>query len=309
MKVLSFDIGIKNLAWCLTDCQPISSSISGECCWRILDWGVWDLRIDIKDEIFYPELCTAKTASGKICGRVPLFSDISGNSCIGAYCKTHATRCDTANTSDDIKKIPKLGITQLRELAEKMLISHTGLRKTELVSNIISKLKERYLFRIPTLKPSKTMSLDDIHDRILQRLTDIQCSADKILIENQPVKINATMKSVQMILWTTLRTRMLELNPDIKPNLSFINANKKLMVSPTFLTESPLSYKILSNTEAQESARDRTYSQRKDESVSRVKSILENTNQIEHLRWFEHNSKNDDLADCLLMCLYHQGCS
>ena len=309
MRVLSFDIGIKNLAWCLTDCQPITATPSGSCCWKILDWGVWDLRIDIKDEIYYPEFCTAKTGSGKICGRIPMFTDISGSTCIGAFCKTHAGKSEAHSSSEDIKKIPKMGVEQLREMADTMRISTTGMRKVEIVDAIVTKIKERYLFKIPALKKAKTMSLDDIHDRILQRLTDIQCFADCVLIENQPVKLNATMKSVQMILWTTVRNKMMELRPDIKPNIAFLNANKKLMVAPSTMEETPFSYTILSSSVAQSSARDRTYAQRKEESVSRVKRILNTTAQHEHLRWFEGNTKNDDLADCLLMCLYQSACA
>jgi hypothetical protein len=267
------------------------------------------LRIDIKDEIYYPEYCTAKTGSGKLCGRIPMFSDISGDKCIGAFCKTHANKSDAHSSSEDIKKIPKMGIQQLRDTAHAYKILTDGLRKVEIVEKIIQKIKERYLFKIPVLKKAKTMSLDDIHDRILQRLTDIQCYADKVLIENQPVKLNATMKTVQVILWTTVRNKMMEVRPDIKPNISFLNANKKLMVSPASLEDSPFSYTILSSSSAQEEAKERTYAQRKDESILRVKKILESTTQIEHLRWFENNTKNDDLADCLLMCLYQSACA
>lgn len=39
------------------------------------------------------------------------------------------------------------------------------------------------------------------------------------------------MKSVQMILWTTLRTLMIQKGND-NPNIHFVNADKKLLVFP-----------------------------------------------------------------------------
>jgi len=296
MRVLSFDIGIKNLAWCLTESCDVPLQ-EERTCWKILDWGVWDLRVDINDEIYHPEFCCASTKSGKICGRVPMYADLSGNECLGGYCKTHTKHSNAKHSSDDIKKLPKTGIKDLREKATSVGINPSGLRKNELVSKIGEQYRLRCLYLIPKLKNSKRMSLDEIHDRIIQRIDDIHISADLVLIENQPVKMNATMKTIQIILWTSLREKMVHSGVE-KPNVRFVNASKKLTVKPN--EEYPWMFEI----DRQFNPRLKEYSQRKKESIVRVVQLLTLTKQDAHLAWFQNNPKKDDLADCLLMCLW-----
>lgn len=296
MKVLSFDIGIKNLAWCLTEsCDVLLQE--GRTCWKILDWGVWDLRVDINDEIYHPDFCCATTKSGKICGRVPMYADLSGNECLGGYCKTHSKQSKASHTSEDIKKLPKIGIKDIREKAQLLGINPSGLRKKELVSKIGEVYRTRCLYTIPKLKNSKRMNLDEIHDRIIQRINDIHISSDLVLIENQPVKMNATMKTIQIILWTSLREKMI-LSGIENPKIRFVNASKKLTVKPN--DEQPWLFEI----DRQFNPRLKEYSQRKKESIARVIQLLELTKQDTHLKWFKNNPKKDDLADCLLMCLW-----
>ena len=297
MRVLSFDIGIKNLAWCLTDSYDNPDQDTSQTCWRILDWGVWDLRVDIQDKIYHPEFCCGITKSGKICGRVPMYADLSGNECLGGYCKTHSKMSKASHTSEDIKSLPKSGVKHLRETAIRLGIDPSGLRKKEIISRIGEIFRKRCLYSIPKLKNAKRMNLDEIHERIIQRIKDIHCSADLVLIENQPVKMNATMKTIQIILWTSLRERMIQIGVE-KPNVRFVNASKKLTVKP--IQEFPWLFTI----DRQFNPRLREYSQRKKESIARVNEILTLTKQDTHLGWFQNNPKKDDLADCLLMCLW-----
>ena len=296
MRVLSFDIGIKNLAWCLTESCDVPLQES-RVCWKILDWGVWDLRVDIDDQIYHPEFCCAFTKSGKICGRVPMYADLSGNECLGGYCKTHAKQSNASHTSEDIKKLPKTGVADLRLKASSLGIDSSGLRKKELISMIGELYRSRCLYAIPKLKNSKKMSLSEIHDRILQRISDIHISSDLVLIENQPVKMNATMKTIQIILWTSLREKMIQSGVNT-PNVRFVNASKKLTVKPK--EDYPWMFEI----DGQFNPRLREYSQRKKESILRVGQLLDLTKQDTHLKWFQSNPKKDDLADCLLMCLW-----
>jgi hypothetical protein len=327
MRVLSFDVGIKNLAWCLLETRQITPDVSSSftdvgmgvdvdaimdvsarrhdtvnVCWKVHDWGVWDLRLDSEDERFHPTCCVGKTGSGKDCNREPIFVDISNGECLGGLCKIHSKKTNVPYTSEDIKGVSKKSLAELRKMAEDYGIDSKGKLKKEIVAGITEVMSHRYLYKIPALKKAKTVTLGDIHDRIIQRIRDIHCTADVVLIENQPVKMNAAMKSVQMILWTTLRSRMLEggmENPDIR----FINANKKLMVIPD--THTPLwGVRIMDNTTATRLARERNYAERKNESKTRVEYLLKVSSQKEHLDWFLSNSKRDDLADCLLMCLY-----
>ena len=105
------------------------------------------------------------------------------------------------------------------------------------------------------------------------------------------------MKTIQIILWTSLREKMI-LSGIENPKIRFVNASKKLTVKPN--DEQPWLFEI----DRQFNPRLKEYSQRKKESIARVIQLLELTKQDTHLKWFKNNPKKDDLADCLLMCLW-----
>ncbi len=298
MKVLSFDIGVKNLAWCL-----IGDSV-GDCSanWSVLDWGVWDLRVDLADEPMRPETCHLHTKSGKDCTREPVWVEISNGEVIGGICKCHGKHSSAPHTSEDIKALRTLSVSALRTLANRMGIETRRKLKREIQSEISQRMEQWYLHKIPPLKKSKTIPLHLIHNRIIERLRDIHTDVDKVVIENQPVRMNAMMKSVQMILWSTLRMKMLE-NGNDNPDVTFVNASKKLTVIPDISASNSRCYYILSTRDAVRQARGRSYADRKREGILRVEQLLTISGQTQHLEWFKSNSKKDDLADCLLMCL------
>jgi hypothetical protein len=298
MKVLSFDIGVKNLAWCLTGDSVGDCSAS----WSVLDWGVWDLRFDLAEEPMRPEFCCKKTQSGKDCNREPTHVEISGGTIIGGLCKCHMKHSGASYTSEDIKSLKSMSMSALKTRAAVFEIDTRRKLKREIQSAISERMERWYLHKIPPLKKSKTIPLPLIHKRILERLQDIHIRVDKVVIENQPVRMNAMMKSVQMILWTTLRMKMIE-QGIVEPDVTFVNASKKLTVIPNPSAHDDRCYTIMSTQEASRQARGRSYADRKRESILRVEQLLTLSGQTQHLEWFKSNSKRDDLADCLLMCL------
>lgn len=297
MKVLSFDIGIKNLAWCLAGDDSSSTKP-----WVVLDWGVWDLRIDLENEPMRPEMCYAKTNTGKDCNREPSYVELSGNTIIGGLCKCHSKQSKAPFNSDNISSLRTMSVSALRNKCTEYGIDTRRRLKKEMLNELTEYMKRWCLHKIPPLKKSKTISLDVIHKRIIERIRDIHIRVDKVVIENQPVKMNAMMKSIQIILWTTLRMKMMDEGIP-EPDVTFINASKKLTVVPNETTDTGLCYDILTPREAVLYARGRSYADRKHESILRVEKLLTYTHQLEHLTWFRSNSKKDDLADCLLMCL------
>ena len=53
MKILSFDVGIKNLAYCLLDTENKS----------ILDWGIINISVDTTCDHVSKDKCCDKTAT------------------------------------------------------------------------------------------------------------------------------------------------------------------------------------------------------------------------------------------------------
>lgn len=128
-------------------------------------------------------------------------------------------------------------IADLKEFAGKVFkeeeIGGLPKRKVALKNAIVERMSANALFRIPKERKCKTLSLEFIHEQIVEFF--VRCpellTADIVLIENQPVKINAVMKSVQMILWTTIRMSVENVR---EKKFMFINADKKLTLPARF---------------------------------------------------------------------------
>ena len=105
--------------------------------------------------------------------------------------------------------------------------------------------------------------------------------ATHILLENQPVLKNPTMKSVQILLFATLRD-MLQPGP---PPLKLVHAGKKVQGLETG---------------------DAGYKSRKDASEAKVIQFLSGTKMTDPATWltyFKGHAKKSDLADAFCMCL------
>jgi hypothetical protein len=105
--------------------------------------------------------------------------------------------------------------------------------------------------------------------------------ATHILLENQPVLKNPTMKSVQILLFATLRD-MLQPGP---PPLKLVHAGKKVQGLETG---------------------DAGYKSRKDASEAKVIQQLSGAKMTEPTPWltyFKGHTKKSDLADAFCMCL------
>lgn len=155
------------------------------------------------------------------------------------YCRGHAKKLTEPHyTQAEITEAGKMRIADLRVLAERVFtdeVERGGLpkRKVELKNAIVERMSENAVFKVPKERKCKTLSLDFIHEQIVEFF--VRCpellTADVVLIENQPVKINALMKSVQMILWTTMRMTVENVRGR---KFMFINADKKLTLPVRF---------------------------------------------------------------------------
>ena len=120
----------------------------------------------------------------------------------------------------------------------------------------------------------------------MQRFTDMNSSifekATHILLENQPAFKNPTMKSVQILLFATLRDRL----PGDR-YVGFVHAGKKGTVS-------------------KETKGDKGYSNRKKASEERIQTFLDTNNIDEKEKWLallQTNQKKSDLCDAMCMCI------
>jgi len=260
--VLAFDIGIRNLAWCLMEKK--------ESKYVVLGWQNYDLlrgegnENKVEAEKCYA--CKAKasyTSTQSTCVRHcpplrPPLADLSGNK---------------------LKKLPSMAA------AKEILAKHGALEKTKTKADVEAALAKHYSLPIVKAKVKKAVDheLTVLHDAIRKFITDAKPlfqKATHILLENQPVLKNPTMKTVQILLFATLR----DLLVDSKPSFHLVHAGKKVKV---------------------EKKGDAGYKDRKSGSEDRVFTDLEkNTERTEHwTAYFKGHAKKNDLADAFCMCV------
>ncbi len=270
-RVLAFDIGIKNLAWC---CGDISKTDSSKNC-VIRGWANENLvtggTAESDKEANKCSLCHHKAG---------FWHQMTGT----GYCVRHCPPLTPALrdlSGNLLKKIPKINL--LRELADKEKAGK-GVKKNK--DTILAFLQTKYCLPKQPGMAVKKMELEDIHDAIQDVVTKHATlfeSCDEILLENQPVFKNPVMKSVQMMLFATLRDLL-----EGPPKLRLVHAGRKTEGATTG---------------------DEGYSERKSMSENRVlEGFRKGTIQMgcadgRTKTWFDAQTKKSDLADCLSMVL------
>ena len=259
--ILAFDIGIRNLAWCLlrvpTEGKP-----------TILGWQNYDLLTG-------ETAAAAKKITCHKCSVKAAFTNPidSGPTCLRHCPATHPPLKDLSGAV--YKRIPDM--KTIRKLAPTIKTS----TKAAMITSLSLLHSIPYVY--PKVKKALETELTTLHDAIrtfvLANLDSFR-QATRILLENQPVLKNPTMKSVQILLFATLRD-LLQPGP---PPLKLVHAGKKIVGMETG---------------------DAGYKSRKDASEAKVMGLLDKGKICEAEKWlgeFKRHAKKSDLADALCMC-------
>lgn len=280
-RVLAFDIGIKNLAWCVME-----KDVDGKS-YRILGWDNYNLLEE--------ESAEAVSVPCGMCKAKAIYTCNKADEEAVPRCGRHIPagfQVFKDGKDKPAKKLPPVGT--LKKLV-KELPRPTGITGEEKVKAkalpvgkdaVLDALRHCYAIPIVQKKVSRAADagLVLIHDSI-RRLTEEQrglwSSCDIIGLENQPAFKNPTMKSVQILLFATLRD-MFQPNP---PELKLIHAKKKV--------------------EGVEKG-DKGYKERKAGSEHRAAQFLHGSGLTGGAPWLKiwnAAKKKSDLADALAMCL------
>jgi hypothetical protein len=245
-KVLTFDIGIKNLAFCILEGKQVLA--------------LENVNLLEPVETISCSQCKAKatyqTAAGIFCGR-------------------H-------------KKLPVLPakshtIPSLKELVKTHQLEVQGTKK----EHYITALQTVYAFPFKQAKQANAshVSLELLHDALRAFVTEswpIFQGCTQVLLENQPAFKNPHMKSVQVLLFATLREQFLAHQES--PTYRFVHAKKKVGDAP---------------------AGDAGYAERKDKSEARLISLFDAgtvANPAIYVAW-KGAKKKSDMADALCMAV------
>lgn len=277
MRILSIDVGIKNLAICaletietietLETLETLKLNINAYKNFKIIYWNIINLSEDKK-------YCNCSTSTKCIKPAIFYKDD-------NLFCKMHAKKSNYL-LPETINKYKSLKLDALINLCHQYNIKSAELTKTALIKTIETYIEDNCLLSLPKLN-CNTINLIEIGKSIKSNLDNLDTSTnlfmniDFILIENQIGPIANRMNSIQGMLTQYFIMKGLY-------NIKYVSASNKLKNL------------IEKNT---------SYSERKKQSILIAKDILIKKNiDAKYIDFFESHTKKDDLADSLLQALW-----
>ena len=286
MLYLSWDIGIKNLAYCLVRYEDNKI--------EIVDWEVINL---FSEKVIKKRICIGYLKDGNKCQKNASYYHKDLYTC---YCKVHSKKIDS-DLLLDIKSITCAHILKnkktkcLKKVVFKTDNEFIGYCKahSKNYDNLEKKEKE---------KKAKN-DLEEISERLvleLDKRSHLQ-EVDYIMIENQPAMKNPKMKSIQMIIYSyfLIRSRIDSNRYDRK--LLFLLASNTLKVK---LDSEEEKNNIIQKI--QQKTNDK-YKRHKELAKEYCSYFLEKNIDKDKTKWLElyqSHKKKDDLADTFLMNIY-----
>jgi hypothetical protein len=297
---LGWDVGIKNLAFCLLDKKDKKI--------EIIEWDIINLLVHKSPPIY----CNCLKVNESICGkRASFYSFPLNKDNIHTnedeiekryYCNIHLkkTKKEWGKLNEEEQK-EKEG--QIKEWSDKWTccidkcskIATRYCVKTHLyyctkhskeTDTIKDAINQSSAIRMPLLTLGKILYEKlDKHPRLLE--------AEWICIENQPVLKNPTMKSVQIMLYSYFIMKQYEGKLKLH-DMILMSAKNKLKVYKDQYGEIPK--KILSMSDK--------YRRNKMMAIEHTRLLIENEHNEEWKDFYNEHDKKDDLADAYLMTRY-----
>lgn len=264
--VLAFDIGVKNLAFALVSEDGTVHALE---------------NISLLPEV-EPIRCQTPACPHLAKYRTPA----------SAHCKRHLPKTHTILAELDKKKPP--AHRRLKELIKE----HGCEQAVKGMSSAAALAALHTRFALPVQQPKgeivARLSLETLHDAlhvfVESRRTTFQ-TATHVLLENQPAFKNPHMKSVQVLLFATLREAYYRWNTTSSPSSS----------SPTSIPPFHLVHAKKKVDDAPKG--DAGYTERKQKSEARVRELFE-SQQVKGPAWYDawkKAKKKSDMADALCM--------
>lgn len=276
MKVLSIDVGIKNMAICLMDTvSPVLACTDNGSHNRILKWDIVNLSqpIDLK--------CCGRNKEGE-----PCISPVKFAKECKHYCLKHSKKQEfhAPHRELEAKSISKQKLQKLYELADKYGIKYDNPIKKATLISLFHEYTESKCFNNVEIVNSSKMDLITVGRNIKIKL-DILFqedfdSIDAVIIENQISPIANRMKTIQGMITQYFIIR----SP--RAQIEFISAANKLKDDGVH--------------------KETKYSERKKMGIVKCMNLF--ADNVEYATWesfFKKHSKKDDLSDSLLQLLWY----
>jgi len=321
MRLISFDVGIKNLAYCVFveggnpptsypktpfvveggnpptsyPKNPLDSNSHS----KIASWTVANLLEPETPTVIHPcchELTKKrKSDDTKLCGKVAKFhtSNLSNPS---YFCETHAKKSDQGilpKKEYTLTKLKNKKLDVLQSLCRENGVECTGLKKQEIAEKIALWYEGRTFKQIGKLTTQKTAGETDLISigRSMKRVLDSDSEvrgATHVIIENQISTIASRMKTIQGMIAQYF------IMQDGEIEIEFVSSHNKLK-GQNRESEKPASCELGTSVPSS------TYKANKSDGVAICRQYLFEPWKSK----FESSKKKDDLADCFLQGMWY----
>jgi hypothetical protein len=291
MKILSVDVGIKNLALCVLEKNESIHNVM-----NILKWNV----VNISEEQSF--FCCCLEESTKRCKKEKLIQEKDIKQCKNPvkyeknglhYCLKHSKKQDYQVATHELTEsyIQNQKIDKLHEIIEKYKIEiinngNKKIKKQDLVQSIHNYITKTCFQTLKIMNASK-VDLISVGRNIKIQLDGLlkDETYDKIIIENQISPIANRMKTIQGMIAQYFIMK------NTNQSIEFVSSQNKL----NFL-----------KTEKTEKTEKTKYKDRKNMGIKKTAEILANvTHYKEWLTIFKDCKKKDDMADCFLQGVWY----
>jgi hypothetical protein len=318
--IISFDIGIKNLAYCIFVIDPAQKT-------SILKWNIVNLTQTDDASQHKPPTCTCMKAGKKkgpetVCGKKGAFTDSTGSL---VFCTVHAKVLSTThlNTHKSLKSpkdstaqgtctgkiipskemsmttIKKMKLEDLKSFCKTHFIAFAESdKKPDICAKAETAIKERTLVPIKPVKQNANhVHLVEIGKQIRIQMNQILgvIKVDIVILENQISPIAGRMNTIQGMLAQYFIMRDLGFQNDISliPKIEFISSSGKLK-----------DYK--GPKDPKEPHEKTSYKDHKRDGIAFCRDFMtKNEGLRTHQDVFDASAKKDDLADCFLQGIYY----
>jgi hypothetical protein len=275
MILLSFDVGIKNLAYCLLSINEIENSSKHFI--EIIKWNIIDLSCDHVEEAKVEEEETAVKILKQCC-----------------KCKKSATYCTHSNTMlpEDVMKFCKKHAEEAQlPMHPKLLKSNSKSGQTPYIVPLSKKKVSCNKINIVDLGKNIKCHLDVIFAEYMDKI-------DAVLIENQIGNLAGRMNVLQGMISQYFIMRNIT-------KIEFISATNKLKLFKTIINKKS-SMSEGGNLDNVLESEKKLYKMRKDSGKMVCRSLLSFYPKLnEWISKYDKHKKNDDLADCFLQGYYY----
>lgn len=293
MRILSWDVGIINLAYCLLN-------VNGED-WKIEDWGI--INLTNRDSL----KCVTCGKNASCC------TEIEGKSVEEQYyCKKHIPKdlevpdfenlfeeyngeikCQWGESNEKLKCCLKNTKYKYKSDSQSICVCKAHAK------SLYKKINDNYKIKSLKKKSVGSMDIDKLKMELIKNLEKRNdfLKVDSILIENQPSMKNPKMKAISSTIYDYFLIRGLfdkeRLNSTID-SVKFMSPSNKLKLADDNDTKKLV--KVKGNDA-------KSYKLTKSLGIKYCKELISKYDNWVGI--FEGHKKKDDLADCFLQGLYY----